>query len=304
MIHSQRDMWKNQRRKLTGSVFSNLLVLILNVCSNFETLVHLLKGCIGSGVLSMPFAFAHAGLWFGLIATAIIGIICTYCVHELVSSAHLLSHRVKIPSLRFSQIAEVAFETGPERVQKYAKTAGFLIDLFLCLDLIGACCVYNVFVAKNLKQVIENYHDVDINIRLYICMLLIPLLIVNSIRLLKVLAPFSLLANILMIGGIGITLSYIFKDLPSTSIRPFAVEFTKWPMFFGNVIFALEGIAVVMSLENNMKHPARFIGKAGILNIAMVCVVLLYSIVGFFGYLKYGGDIKGSITLNIPTNEK
>lgn len=252
----------------------------------------------------MPFAFLHSGLWFGLIATVIIGVLCTYCVHILVACSHVLCHRAKIPSLRFAQIGEVAFDTGPPAVRKYASTAAFLIDLFLVLDLIGACCVYNVFVARNLKQVIEQYQDVDINIRLYICMLWIPLLIVNSVRILKFLAPFSLIANILMIVGIGITLHYVFRDMPATSERPFFAPVTKWPMFFGNVIFALEGIGVVMSLENNMKNPKRFIGCPGILNIGMFCVVFLYSFVGFSGYLKYGADICGSVTLNIPLNEK
>lgn len=47
--------------------------------------MHLLKGCLGTGILAMPAAFYYAGLMFGLIATTIIGIICTYCVHVLVS---------------------------------------------------------------------------------------------------------------------------------------------------------------------------------------------------------------------------
>uniref|UniRef100_A0A1B6DPC9 Amino acid transporter transmembrane domain-containing protein n=1 Tax=Clastoptera arizonana TaxID=38151 RepID=A0A1B6DPC9_9HEMI len=56
----------------------------------------------------------------------------------------------------------------------------------------------------------------------------------------------------------------------------------------------------VMPLENNMKTPQHFIGCPGVLNTGMFCVVLLYSSVGFFGYLKYGSITQGSITLNLP----
>jgi proton-coupled amino acid transporter len=54
-----------------------------------------------------------------------------------------------------------------------------------------------------------------------------------------------------------------------------------------------------MPLENSMKNPGHFVGKLGILNIAMFIVVSLYGIIGLFGYLKYGDAVKGSITLNL-----
>lgn len=40
------------------------------------------------------------------------------------------------------------------------------------------------------------------------------------------------------------------------------------------------------------------------LNIGLSIVVVMYAIVGFFGYVKYGEEVLGSITLNIPNNEK
>lgn len=49
-----------------------------------ETLIHLLKGCLGTGILAMPNAFGNAGLALGTFATVLIGILCTYCLHVLV----------------------------------------------------------------------------------------------------------------------------------------------------------------------------------------------------------------------------
>lgn len=268
-----------------------------------ETLIHLLKGSLGSGILAMPLAFSNSGLWFGLVATLVVGSICTYCVHILVKCAHILSRRSQVPSLGFADVAETAFLAGPEPLHKWSRFARFLINLFLVIDLLGCCCVYSVFVATNLKQVVEYYFQIDISIRLYICMLLLPLILVNLIRSLKYLAPFSMIANLLMATGMGITMYYILTDLPAFSERPAIVEAQHWPMFFGTVIFALEGIGVVMSLENNMKHPQHFIGCPGVLNIGMVFVVALYTSVGFLGYLKYGDKTEGSITLNLPVNE-
>lgn len=58
-----------------------------------------------------------------------------------------------------------------------------------------------------------------------------------------------------------------------------------------------------MPLENNMKTPQNFIGCPSVLNIGMAIVVILYSTVGLFGYLKYGDETEGSITLNLPKDE-
>lgn len=49
-----------------------------------------------------------------------------------------------------------------------------------------------------------------------------------------------------------------------------------------------------------MKTPKSFGGSFGVLNRAMVSIIVLYVGMGFFGYIKYGEDVLGSITLNLP----
>lgn len=51
-----------------------------------------------------------------------------------------------------------------------------------------------------------------------------------------------------------------------------------------------------------MESPERFGTTFGVLNCALVPITLLYTVVGFFGYLKYGDATQGSITLNLPNN--
>uniref|UniRef100_A0A1B6HMI1 Amino acid transporter transmembrane domain-containing protein n=1 Tax=Homalodisca liturata TaxID=320908 RepID=A0A1B6HMI1_9HEMI len=126
------------------------------------------------------------------------------------------------------------------------------------------------------------------------------LLLMNLIRNLKYLAPLSMVANVFIAVGMGITFYYILLDLPPIDSRPAIAPITKMPLFFGTAIFALEGIGVVMPLENNMKTPEHFLGCPGVLNIGMGSVVTLYCVVGFLGYLRYGADTAGSITLNLP----
>lgn len=182
-----------------------------------------------------------------------------------------------------------------------------MVNWFLVMDLLGCCCVYIVFVSKNVKQVVDyhtrgtDYNNIDL--RVYMALLLPLLIMMNLIRNLKYLAPFSMIANLLVGTGMGITFYYLFQDMHSVTERTYFAEFNRLPIFFGTAIFALEGIGVVMPLENNMKTPTHFIGCPGVLNFGMMFVVSLYAFVGFFGYLKYGEGTKSSITLDLPADE-
>lgn len=49
-----------------------------------------------------------------------------------------------------------------------------------------------------------------------------------------------------------------------------------------------------------MKRPLDYGGLTGVLNTALSIVALLFTAVAFYGYLKYGDDSLGSLTLNLP----
>lgn len=65
-------------------------VNIFNLLRNFDTMIHLLKGNIGTGILAMPDAFRNSGWAVGLICTALLGAICTHCMHMLVRTKNLI----------------------------------------------------------------------------------------------------------------------------------------------------------------------------------------------------------------------
>lgn len=60
----------------------------------------------------------------------------------------------------------------------------------------------------------------------------------------------------------------------------------------------------VLALEYNMEKPKQFVGLFGLFNIGMAVIMSLYTLVGVFGYLKYGSSIQASITLNLPYDQK
>lgn len=133
--------------------------------------------------------------------------------------------------------------------------------------------------------------------------ILVPILLPSLIRNFKYLAWCMTLANACMILGICITAYYAVQDLPPISERNYFSSWHQLPLYFGTAIFAFEGIALVLPLQNAMKHPEDFGRPLGVLNVGMAVVTFIFTGLGFVGYLKWGDDVKSSLTLNIPHDE-
>lgn len=184
-------------------------------------------------------------------------------------------------------------------MRRYARGVRTVTNVFLCITQLGFCCVYFLFVALNLQEVVTRYYK-TYDIRIYLILLLGPMILLNLVKNLKYLTPVSLLATVLTVGGLSITFHYLLQDLPRTNTVEGFSSWAKLPLFFGTAIYAFEGIGIVLPLENNMKTPGALVGTFGVLNTGMVIVACLYTAMGFFGYLKYGDKVSGSITLDLP----
>ncbi|XP_063591704.1 proton-coupled amino acid transporter-like protein pathetic [Penaeus indicus] len=278
---------------------------ISNPTTDCETMIHVLKGNIGTGLLAMPEAFMNAGLWVGFFGIPIMGIICVHCMHVLLKCSKELCRRAKVSALSYEESAEMAFKLGPGNCPKYATAVGYIITTFLLITQVGFCCVYFVFIPQNIMQALEcMVGGSGISQLGYMAIFILPILLICYIPHLKYLAPISLVAGVIQTAGLVICFYYMVRDLPEISEEiPGWAGWSKLPLYFGSAIYAFEGIGLVLPLENKMRTPKSFRGFTGVLNTAMMCVIILYAAMGFFGYLQYGSKVEGSITLNLPPNE-
>ena len=70
-------------------------------------------------------------------------------------------------------------------------------------------------------------------------------------------------------------------------------------MIINNFLF----ISKVLPLKNEMEKPKYFQRPLGVLNTGMAVVIILITGVGFIGYLKWGEEVEGSLTLNLPPED-
>lgn len=268
--------------------------------------MHIFKGNVGTGILALPYAYSNGGIWFGLVGTTIVATIALHNMHLLVEASHHLCHLMGKETLDYGFCMDFAFKNvqgGGPKTKKMGRWMRKLVNLSLQITQFGFCCVYFVFMAESIAHVVNNNAGLDLSSRVYMSMILPFVLALSCIRSIKQLSYFSTVANFLCISGLIMVFVQLFRDMPSIeSVPAIEPDYTKWPIFLATTIYAFEGIGIMLPLENKMKNPQAFLPWNGVLNTAMFIVSCLYIAMGFFGYLKFGKDCLGSITLNLPPN--
>ncbi|KAK6016877.1 transmembrane amino acid transporter protein [Ostertagia ostertagi] len=91
----------------------------------------------------------------------------------------------------------------------------------------------------------------------------------------------------------------IFHGKYSHLSLPAVTDFSGVTIAAGGLMYAFEGQAMVLALENRLKTPSDMVGLAGVLSTSMNVVMLIYAFLGFFGYLTFGPSVAGSLTNSI-----
>lgn len=134
-------------------------------------------------------------------------------------------------------------------------------------------------------------------------MALFPIaLLLSYIRTLRRLAIASACANFLQAIGISLILEYLVRDLDKVNMseRDNFRPLNEVALGFGSAMFAFEGISVVLPVYTRMKNSNLMSGCWGVINLSYVILLILYFIMGLFGFLKFGHRARDSITLNLP----
>ncbi|XP_011535929.1 proton-coupled amino acid transporter 3 isoform X1 [Homo sapiens] len=254
--------------------------------SMMQTLIHLLKCNIGTGLLGLPLAIKNAGLLVGPVSLLAIGVLTVHCMVILLNCAQHLSQRLQKTFVNYGEATMYGLETCPNTwLRAHAVWGRYTVSFLLVITQLGFCSVYFMFMADNLQQMVEKAHVTSNICQPREILTLTPILDIRFYML--IILPFLIL--LVFIQNL--------KGIPYPSNLPLMANWKTFLLFFGTAIFTFEGVGMVLPLKNQMKHPQQF---SFVLYLGMSIVIILYILLGTLGYMKFGSDTQASITLNLP----
>ncbi|CAF1629778.1 unnamed protein product [Adineta ricciae] len=273
--------------------------------TNSETLMHIINCSFGVGILALPHALSKAGLLFGSIAFWIVSILLLYCMHQLIRCCRYYRQYSTHGECDYGDIMQYTLEKCQwSFLNRNAMIGRSIIDICIIVMKFGSCSIYFVLISANIKQVMDYYLWFHPSIQLYELFVLLIVVSFSFLRNLKLLAPLSYIGNLVTMAGLIIIFQYVIRDHVPFDKLPLVTPTTDWPIFFADVMLIFSVSCVILPIRAEMQEPHAFDGWFGILNIGIVIVTALHFLIGFFGYIRYGSEIRGSITLNLPQDNR
>ncbi|CAI6357784.1 unnamed protein product [Macrosiphum euphorbiae] len=242
--------------------------------------------------------------------------------NDVVEQIDFNSNKLILKPMDYPDTVEAVFKYGSGgHFASWAQRAKKLTTVTLIVTYYGVNIIYVCIVASTTKQIVD-VHTKDsevgtlgyalhgLSVRYYplcVAILIIPM---GMIQLIKYLVPFSVVANALMSVGTLVLFYFVFTDdngrnplNPEEMAKMVVWPIARWTLFAGSALCSMEGVGMLMHIENSMKKPLELAGPPGYtLHWSMLIIVLLNGALGFFGYIRYGERCLGSVPLNLPSD--
>lgn len=115
---------------------------------------------------------------------------------------------------------EAIFSSKLFKNSQLSKSSRQLVNVNMFISQLGFCCVYFVFMADNLEDFFNNNTSIHLSKAVWMLLLLIPMLLICSIRRLSILAPFAMGANVVYVAAVAIVLFFFLSGKLSLKSEP------------------------------------------------------------------------------------
>lgn len=273
------------------------------------------KSMTGAGLLGLPRAFGEVGLTISGPCCVILAMLNVLGVVRLIQTKLILDRKTNdlakidygscsgATSASESSTDSANYGLGPVAVagQKLFGNAGVVLAAVGVLGAqLGTVVAFMVFIHATLVKMVWFKDQDELMIRICSCIIYCAFSMVRKLNSLAILSVFALAAYCIVLidlayrGWEPITQSTNISFEDAWTIKPQGLE--AW---FGSTLFAFEGFVVTQYVFEDMKLTSvdKFIPIVSV-GYGIGCVIFL--LVGVYGYLAYGANVKVPIYLSFP----
>eukprot|EP00897_Mesotaenium_endlicherianum_P010485 jgi/Mesen1/9465/ME000627S08839 len=255
--------------------------------STMKTFGNIIVSIVGSGVLGLPYTFMRSGWLFSLVALTVVAMISYYGMILLVKCRKRVVQEVGGPSIK---------TYGDLGQHVYGSLGRLAVDVMILCSQGGFCVAYLIFIGTNVSSVIGG----GLKQKALCIMIVAPMqMLLSWMNSLTRLAPLSIFADVVNLVAYAIIIGDDFSTFKGYADAHLFTGVSNMTLILGVAVYAYEGVGVTLSLERNMKDPAKF---APILGLALSTITVVYGLFGTFGYFGFGTATEEIITLNLPVH--
>ncbi|KAJ3316000.1 hypothetical protein HDV04_000208 [Boothiomyces sp. JEL0838] len=282
--------WPQPPSKTDFVIQKKLTVMIEKIGrSNFShSLFNSVNILMGTGLLSLPFAFSITGYRLGLFLLVLYAVITHHTGKHLGKCLNKCKANDEA-GFTYSDIGQAAFGTAGRT----------FISIIFFLELGTAAVALVILTADSMVALFPQFDLFYVKIA--VTCLVIP---ATWPRSLSIISYISLIGIIAMVNLVGI-LSFdglTKKESPGSILQSADISanpplYAPIPLSFGLLMAGFCGHSVFPQIYHDMKQPEKY---PKLLNLSYLIVVLIYGFVGVVGYMMFGSNTKDEITKNIP----
>lgn len=254
--------------------------------TELQTYMHLLKGNVGPGCLSLPWAVSVLGIPLMLLTLLGLCIITTFNCWAIVRwkrrhGGGAASGR----ALTYADLGEMAY--GP-------RFRSFVV-FCVCATQLAVCTVFLSFIGENISSVLRNVAPgTPLDSSRAVVVATLPMVMLLSFAPnLRVLAPATAAGMALLFLGFGCLGLIIEQNWSQRAKALPSMDLSRVPIAMCAVMYSFEGINLVLPIEAAMKDPSKFYG---IFVRAMATVTAIYAIFATLCIAAFGSIDNGSVT--------
>lgn len=279
----------------------------LHRTTHVETVLHLLKGYLGAGFLSLPYAMSQLGITGGCLSIFALSYWTSSNCYTVVSIKRHMERTTAnvLPPQNDDANSDSMSETSSNitypDVGNWAYGNYFRSYVSACIITLqmAVCTVFVSFIGENLLAVVQYFGIASMTHASVMTVALPVIFCLSLVPGLKLLAPITAAGTVLLMVSLAALSKIVYDEWPDRPESPPDLQPSRVPLALCMILYSYEGINLILPVQAAMKTPADF---DVVFWLAMGIVALVLATVAVVCVLAFGDVTNGSVTAFLLEN--